>query len=109
LREVAADQKAAIEESDIRSAGLAVAKRAYSMYKRESYEAVLLVAALRGEHHATELAGGDLILSIHPSVQALLAATSAPRERRIDREVSRDVVERLLRISEFRKAYEPEE
>ena len=48
LREVAHDNQAAVSESDIRQAGLAVTKRAYSIYKERGYDAVLLVAALRG-------------------------------------------------------------
>ena len=36
------------EYADIRQAGLAVTKRAYSLYQERGYEAVLLVAALRG-------------------------------------------------------------
>ena len=44
-------------------------KRAYTMYKERGYEAVLLVAALRGTYHLTELAGADLLMSIHPAYQ----------------------------------------
>ncbi len=61
LREVAADNRAPVSESDIRQSGLAATKRAYRIYKERGYEAVLLVAALRGDYHLTELAGADLI------------------------------------------------
>ena len=40
LRDVAHDRKAAVEESDIRQAGLAVAKRSYAVFKERGYEAV---------------------------------------------------------------------
>ena len=69
LREVAHDNQAAVSEADIRQAGLAATKRAYSIYKERGYDAVLLVAALRGDYHLTELAGADLVMSIHPSWQ----------------------------------------
>jgi transaldolase len=69
LREVAQDTRAEVSEADIRQAGLAVTKRAYGIYRERSYEAVLLVAALRGDYHLTELAGADLIMSISPSSQ----------------------------------------
>ena len=67
LREVAHDNQAAVSEYDIRQAGLAVTKRAYAMYKERGYDAVLLVAALRGAYHLTEIAGADLMMSIHPA------------------------------------------
>ena len=69
LREVAHDAQCAVEESDIRQAGLAVTKRAYALYEERGYDAVLLVAALRGEYHLTELVGADLVMSIHPTYQ----------------------------------------
>ena len=108
LCEVAHDRKAEVSESDIRQAGLAVTKRAYSIYKQRGYETVLLVAALRGTHHMTELAGAELIMSIFPSIQEMLLTGDLPREERIDRAISAEVVERLSQIPDFVRAYEPD-
>jgi transaldolase len=108
LREVAHDRRAQVSESDIRQAGLAVTKRAYSIYKQRGYEAVLLVAALRGAHHMTELAGAEVIMSIFPSIQEMLLAPEVPQEERIDREIPADVIERLSQIPDFVRAYEPD-
>jgi transaldolase len=109
LREVAHDNKANVSEDDIRKAGLAVTKRAYNMYKERGYDAVLLVAALRGPHHLTELAGADLIMSIHPSSQTLFCGDQDhPREERIDVPVDEGAIERLRALPEFVKAYEPD-
>ena len=108
LREVAHDNQAAVSEADIRLSGLAVTKRAYQMYKERGYEAVLLVAALRGSYHLTELAGADLLMSIHPSSQEVFVAQDHPREERIDVPVPGDAIERLLRMPEFVRAYEPD-
>ena len=108
LREVAHDWQASLDESDIRQAGLAVTKRAYAMYKERAYEAVLLVAALRGTHHMTELCGADLIMSIAPGYQDLLSADNLPCEERIDQPVPADVIERLSQLPEFVRAYEPD-
>lgn len=108
LREVAQDRRAPVSESDIRQAGLAVTKRACSIYRDRGYEAVLLVAALRGVHHMTELAGAEVIMSIFPSIQEMLLAPDVPRERRIDREIPADVIERLSQIPDFVRAYEPD-
>jgi transaldolase len=108
LREVAHDNQADITESDIRQAGLAVAKRAYEIYNKKAYEAVLLVAALRGDYHLTELAGGDVIMSIHPSYQELFLSPDLPREQRIDKPVATGVLDRLRELPEFVRSYEPD-
>jgi transaldolase len=108
LREVADDTRAAVEESDIQQAGLAVTKRAYAIYRERGYEAVLLVAALRGTYHLTELAGADLVMSIHPSWQAPFVTRDFPREERIANPVPAAVIERLSAIPDFVRAYEPD-
>ncbi|MCC7354204.1 MAG: transaldolase [Anaerolineae bacterium] len=108
LRDVVLDQKADVTEADVRLAGLAVTKRAYTLYKDRSYEAVLLVAALRGMYHMIELAGADLIMSIHPTIQAALLQPGVPREAHIAAPVAPDVIARLARVPEFVKAYEPD-
>jgi transaldolase len=108
LREVAHDRRAGVSEADIRQAGIAVTKRAYSIYRRRGYEAVLLVAALRGTHHMTELAGAEVIMSLFPSVQEMLQAPELPQEERIEKEVPADVIERLAQIPDFVRAYEPD-
>lgn len=108
LREVAHDSRAAVEESDIRQAGLAVTKRAYAIYKEKQYEAVLLVAALRGPYHMTELAGAELIMSIAPAYQTILREGDLPREERIDGEIDANVIERLSQMPEFVRAYKPD-
>jgi len=108
LREVAHDNQAAVSESDIRQAGLAVTKRAYALYRERGYEAVLLVAALRGEYHLTELTGADLIMSIAPAFQEVFVTRDHPREERIDKPVPADAIERLSQMPEFVRAYEPD-
>lgn len=108
LREVAQDNGMAVDESDIRQAGLAVTKRAYQLYKERDYEAVLLVAALRGNYHLTELAGADLLMSIHPSYQEAFVSSNFPREERIGNPVPEDVIKRLATMREFQRSYEPD-
>lgn len=107
LREIAQDNRAGVSESDIRQAGLAVTKRAYRIYRERGYEAVLLVAALRGDYHLTELAGAELVMSIAPAPQQWFVARDHPREERIGREVPADVIHRLSTMPEFIKAYDP--
>ena len=81
LREVAWDNRAAVSEADIRQAGLAVTQHAYSIFQEQGYQAVLLVAALRGTYHMTGLAGARLIMSVHPKVQAMLLAPGCRARR----------------------------
>ncbi|MGC8782599.1 MAG: transaldolase family protein [Anaerolineae bacterium] len=108
LRDVALDQRAGVDEADLRVAGVATARHAYRLYKAHRYEATLLIAALRGNHHVLGLAGADLILSIHPSVQATLLQDGVPRARGIDEPIGADVIERLRRLPEFVRSYEPD-
>jgi len=108
LRDVAHDCEAGIAEPDIRQAGLAVTKRAYAIYQERAYEAVLLVAALRGEYHLTELAGADLVMSIAPSYQEVFLSRGLPREERIQTEVPSEVIDRLGRLPEFVRSYAPD-
>ena len=108
LRDVAHDSKADISESDIRQAGLAVSKRAYSIFKQRNYEATLIVAALRGTYHMTELAGAEVIMSIAVPYQEMLLSDELACEERIDRPIPGDVIERLSALPEFVRAYEPE-
>ena len=108
LREVAHDNQVPVSESDICQAGLAVTKRAYSIYQTCRYEAVLLVAALRGHYHLTELAGADLLMSIAPPYQNIFVSQDFPREERIDQPVPADAVERLRQMPEFVRSYEPD-
>jgi len=108
LREVALDRQADVTEADIRQAGLAVTKRAYRIYQERGYEPRLLVAALRGAHHMTGLAGGDLTMSIHPTIQSMLCDGETPRALGIDADVAPETIQRLLAIPDFVRAYEPD-
>jgi len=107
LREVALDNRISVSESDLRQAGLAVTKRAHGIYQERNYEAVLMVAALRGSYHLTELAGAKLVVSIAPAPQEWFVTQDHPREERINEEIAPDVLQRLSAMPEFLKAYEP--
>ncbi|MBC7236375.1 MAG: transaldolase family protein, partial [Chloroflexi bacterium] len=108
LRDVAIDNHAKVTEEDIRQAGLAMAKRAYGIYRQKGYKAKLLVAALRGTYHMTELAGAELVMSIHPRYQEMLLQPGVPREERIDRPIDPQVIARLQTMPEFVRSYEPD-
>lgn len=108
LREVALDNHANISEDDIRMSGIAVTKRAYSIFRERKYETVLLIAALRGIYHMTEIAGAKLTISIAPTYQKMLLSKDIPNEERINKEIPADVLERLMTLPDFVHAYEPD-
>jgi transaldolase len=108
LREVCADNGDGISDEEIRCAGLSVVKRAHRLYHEYGYEATLLVAALRGTYHMTGLAGGDLVMSIHPTYQKTLLEGPAERAPRIDEPIPAAIQAKLERVPEFVRAYEPD-
>ena len=108
LRDVAKDTNAAVSESDIIQSGLACIKRAYKIFNEKKYEAILMPAGCRGAHHITELAGARMIMSIAPKIAKLLLDKEGPFEERIDVPVPQDIIDRLMTMPEFRKAYEPD-
>ena len=56
----------------------------------------------------TELAGGRLIVSVHPRNQAALLQPGVPREERIAEPVPEAAIARLCTLPEFVRAYEPD-
>jgi transaldolase len=106
LREIARDRGAQVSEADIRLAGLAVAKKAYRLLRERGSAVKLMVAALRGNYHMTGMAGGDLVMSIHPKVQKQLLEADVPRTQGIDAPVSEEAIERLRTIPDFVRLYD---
>jgi transaldolase len=107
IRNVACDLNPQFREADVRQAGIAVVKKTYEIYQDRGYQAILCIAALRGPYHMTEIAGADLIVSIHPKMYKPLLLPDIPREARIDLPVDADVLERLASVPEFARAYDP--
>ncbi|MDO4548116.1 MAG: transaldolase family protein [Clostridia bacterium] len=107
LRDVMNDTRAAATESDIIWAGTAAIKRAYSIFNERKYDCVLMPAGCRGGYHITQLAGANMIMSISPSIaKSLLDETRF--EELIDADVDPAIIDRLMTMPEFRKAYEPD-
>jgi len=106
IRDINKERSTNITESDILQAGTAIAKRSYQIYRERGYEAIIMPAGLRGTYHLTELAGARMTFSLHPMLQDLVIEADLPFEERIDIPVSEDVIERLMAIPDFRKAYE---
>ena len=107
LRDVAMDMKLGLDERIIKSAGIAVAKRSYQIFQEKGYHAVIMPAGCRGSHHVTALSGGKVIFSITTRVQEMVLADDPARVPHIDEPVADDIMEKLMQIPEFVRAYEP--
>lgn len=108
LREVAADNGSQATEADIRQAGLAITRRAYNLFRKNNCSLKIIVAALRGTYHMSGLAGGEMIMSIHPKIQKMILSENMERDPGgIGKEIPPDVIKRLSSMPEFVKAYEP--
>ena len=106
IRDIAHDTGSAVTESDIRLAGIAVAKRAYKLFRERSYKATIMPAGMRGTYHMTELAGADMVFSTAPKIQSMLENVREPFCVGIDNPVDEDALKRLMTVGEFRRAYE---
>lgn len=106
IRDVVQDRKMDIAESDIIQCGTAVIKRAYTYYREHGIEAILMPAGMRGEYHVEALSGSKMVMSINPKIQKLLLNINKPYTESIDKTVDSAVIERLLKIDEFARAYE---
>ena len=87
-------------------AGVAVFKKAYSIYRERGYRLRLLSAAFRNHMHWSEFIGGDVVISPPCKWQHRFNASDIPVVSRIDKPVNPMVVEELLnKFPDFRRAY----
>jgi len=86
-------------------AGVLTCKNAYKLYKKRGYRTKLLVAAFRNNYHFTEFIGGDIVLTITTKYQNIFNELDIEVANYIDKNLSPDILEELLRLEEFRKAY----
>jgi transaldolase len=90
-------------------AGVAAFKRAYGIFKERGYRSRLLSAAYRHRLHWTEFVGADVVLTLPYSWQVRFNASGIDPVSRIDEPVDRRLLDDLLmRIPDFRRAYEPD-
>lgn len=104
LREVTDDQQSNVEPGDLLWAGLAAIKRAYAEVKRQGYASQLMPAAMRGPHHAVNLAGADMSMSIAENIQQALGKEAAPYAEHINDAIPADALARLETVPEFARA-----
>ena len=120
LREAGAEQGIEITEGDVRMAELAIFKKAYRTVKERDYRSKMLSCSLRlgptvdGKQriwHLEEKAGGDIIVTCPPSlidevINFPNAADIKFEENRIAIDPPREVMDKLMRIPYFARAYD---
>lgn len=90
-------------------AGVAVMKKAYTIYKERGYRLRLLSAAFRNHLHWSEFIGGDLVISPPYEWQKRYNVSDVEVRNRIDTPVAPEIVEELSRkFADFRWAYSSE-
>jgi transaldolase len=102
-----------VSVSDLETAALAAVKQAYTYFRNKGYKQIIMPAAFRCARQVSELAGGLFEMTIHPKVQDQVIESDKKgeikREKRIDAEVDKAAVDRVLKaLPEFAKAYEPD-
>ena len=89
--------------------GVAVFKRAYSIFRQRGYRARLLGAAIRHHLHWSELIGGDVVVTLPSAWQKRFNASSVEVRERIGEPVPAGYADALLEhFDDFRRAYEPD-
>lgn len=97
-----------VDPAALPTAGVAVFKRAYRLFRERGYRARLLAAAIRHHLHWSAFIGGDVIITLPASWQRKFNASSVEvRERMNDPVNEGHVAELEARFPDFRRAHEP--
>jgi transaldolase len=87
-------------------AGVAVMKKAYSIFQERGYRLPLLSAAFRNHLHWSEFVGGKVVISPPYNWQKRYNASDIPIENRMDKKVDPSIVEELDRkFTDFHRSY----
>jgi len=87
-------------------AGVAVAKKAYHIYRERGYRTRLLIAAFRNHYHWSEFIGAEISLTIPPDWQKKYNASDVEVKNRINNEVDPKIIAELqAKFPDFNKAY----
>ncbi|MDO4612848.1 MAG: transaldolase family protein [Actinomycetaceae bacterium] len=89
-------------------AGIAAFKRAAEEFAKRGFKSRMLAAAFRNTMHYTELVGGDVVISPPFKWQKRVNDAGTPMVERFDDPVPQEILDQLLEIDEFRRAYEPD-
>lgn len=89
----------------------ATTKRCYRIFVQRKYKQELMPAAFRCADHVAQLAGADVVMTIHPKIQEMIIvaekAGDIRREIAIDNPIDEAIVKRVGHaLPEFYQAYE---
>jgi transaldolase len=98
-----------VDPSALPWSGVAVFKRAYTVFGERRFRARLLAAAIRHHLHWSELIGGDVVITLPSAWQQKFNASSVEVRERIHDAVEQRYVDELrARFPDFQRAYEPD-
>lgn len=106
LLETVKDNRIPVDPALIQSAGNAVCKKVYRLFKERNIPAKVMPAGLRGVHHLTSMAGADMTFSLQTRVQNMVIEADPERVCQIDDEIPQSTIQELYKIPEFVRAYE---
>jgi transaldolase len=117
LKKEAEERGIDLSEADVRWAELAIFKKAYHLCKERGYPSKMLICSMRispilnGEKHCwhlQKLAGGSIVFTLPPTFIEGMFESLGEMEFRslIDEEVPKAVLDRLMKIPYFERAYE---
>lgn len=89
-------------------AGIACFKRAAAELEKRGLRSRMLAAAFRNTLHYTELVGGDVVISPPFAWQKRVNDAGIELVERFETPVAQPIMDTLLAIPEFRRAYEPD-
>lgn len=108
LKDVVARDGIEIDPEHLEWAGIAAFKQAYAVFQERGYRSRLLSAAFRNTRQWSELIGADAVISPPFAWQQKIQATGHVPVHRIHEPVADEVLESLLALPDFRRAYEPD-
>jgi len=112
VRSVVDKLNISIDPGALNYAGIAVAKKAYKIYKEKNYPIRLLLAAYRHPLHWADFIGADLSMTIPCSYQKRFNESDIEVVERYQNDVDPFYIEELMKLPDFDKAYdhmEPDE
>jgi transaldolase len=105
LMDVIEDNGIAVKKENVLWAGNAVCKRSYRILLEQGSPALIMPAGLRGSHHLSVMAGAKMVFSLQARVQYLVNREDLPQEEHINEEIDEEIIEDLLKVPEFGRAY----
>ena len=108
IKDVAKRDGLFLDPGHLEWAGIAAFKRAYQEFNKRGLRARMLSAAFRNVMHWSEFVGGDIVVSPPFKWAKLINDSGYKMQQRMDIPVRDDIMETLLSIPEFVRAYEPD-